>query len=178
MFFGKQEPLKVYSYSPEEMAAFAYALIKTSKGDIWVKLFADEVPGTVANFATLAKEGFYNGLKFHRVIKGFMAQGGCPHSAPGGNVARIGTGGPGWRIACETQKNIHRHVRGSLSMAHAGRDTGGSQFFICFVPCSHLDGQHTVFGQIEENDATSFGVLDAIVQNDIIEAIEIHKTRK
>ena len=109
------------------MAAFQWAKMTTSKGVMWIKLYADETPNTVANFATLANEGYYNGLNFHRVIKNFMAQGGCPHGT--------GTGGPGFAIPCETALNKHRHVKGTLSMAHAGPNTGGSQFFICFVSC-------------------------------------------
>ncbi len=157
--------LKIYDYTPEELEKFQYAIIHTDKGDIRVKLYVDEVPNTVANFATLAKEGFYDNLNFHRVIKGFMAQGGCPHGT--------GTGGPGWAIPCETEKNVHHHERGSISMAHAGPNTGGSQFFICFVPCPHLDGVHTVFGGIEKEDTKSFEVLDAIEQGDKIKSIEI-----
>ncbi len=157
--------LKIYDYTPEEINKFQYAIIHTNKGDIKIKLFPDEVPNTVANFVTLAKDNFYNNLKFHRVIKDFMAQGGCPYGT--------GTGGPGWRIPCETEKNIHKHKRGTISMAHAGRDTGGSQFFICFVDCPHLDGEHTVFGEIEKNDLESFQTLDKIEQNDKILSIEI-----
>ncbi|WP_353662159.1 peptidylprolyl isomerase [Hydrogenimonas sp. SS33] len=172
--FGKK--LKTYDYDQETLNQFQYARIKTDKGDIWVKLYVDEVPNTVANFATLAKEGFYDGLKFHRVIKGFMAQGGCPNSREGAS-GMPGTGGPGWAIPCETEKNTHKHVKGTISMAHAGKDTGGSQFFICFAPCPHLDGVHTVFGGIEENDADSMLVLDSIDQNDTIESIEILPSR-
>ncbi len=157
--------LKIYDYPPEELRKFQYATIHTDKGDIRLKLYVDEVPNTVANFATLAKEGFYDNLDFHRVIKGFMAQGGCPYGT--------GTGGPGWAIPCETEKNTHHHERGSLSMAHAGPNTGGSQFFICFVPCPHLDGVHTVFGGIEEGDEASFEALDKIEQGDKIRSIEI-----
>lgn len=157
--------LKVYDYSAEEMASFQYAVMHTNKGDIKLKLYGDETPNTVANFAYLAKDGFYNDKVFHRVIPGFMAQGGCPHG--------IGTGGPGWSIACETDKNIHKHVKGTLSMAHAGPNTGGSQFFICFVSCPHLDGVHTVFGGIEDGDDASFAVLDSIEGHDKIESIEI-----
>ncbi len=157
--------LKEYNYTKEELEKFKYAIIHTNKGDIKIRLYPDEAPNTVANFASLANEGFYNNLKFHRVIPGFMAQGGCPHGT--------GTGGPDWSIACECDNNIHKHERGTLSMAHAGRDTGGSQFFICFVPCPHLDGVHTVFGGIEKDDVESFKTLDSIEMNDTINSIEI-----
>lgn len=162
--FGRKE-LKEYNYSKDELAKFNYAKITTDNGVIWLKLFNEETPNTVANFATLANDGFYNGLNFHRVIDGFMAQGGCPEGS--------GMGGPEWAIACETDANKQVHNRGSLSMAHAGKDTGGSQFFICFVPCPHLNGGHTVFGGIEENDADSFAALDNIHQGDKIVSIEI-----
>ncbi|WP_200763723.1 peptidylprolyl isomerase [Nitrosophilus alvini] len=157
--------LKIYDLPEDEIKKYQWAKIRTDKGDIIIKLFPEEVPNTVANFAHLAKSGFYEGLNFHRVIKGFMAQGGCPKGT--------GTGGPGWAIPCETEKNIHRHKRGTISMAHAGRDTGGSQFFICFVDCPHLDGVHTVFGEISEDDGESFMVLDMIDQGDKIKHIEI-----
>ncbi len=157
--------LKEYNYSDEELTKFAYALIQTNKGEMKIKLYPEEAPITVANFATLANDGFYDGLKFHRVIPGFMAQGGCPHGT--------GTGGPGWAIPCECDKNVHKHEKGTLSMAHAGRDTGGSQFFICFVPCPHLDGVHTVFGGIEKGDEESFKTLDSIEMNDGIKSIKI-----
>jgi len=168
--FGKQ--LKTYDLPPEELAKLQYARIKTNKGTIWVKLYPDKAPNTVANFAELANSGFYDNLKFHRVIPGFMAQAGCPHSGPSGNPAMAGTGGPGWAIACETDNGV-KHKRGSLSMAHAGKDTGGSQFFITFVPTPHLDGVHTVFGGIEEEDAESFATLDATTQDDVIEEIRV-----
>lgn len=117
--------------------------LKTTKGDIVVELFEDQAPNTVANFISLVKKGFYDGLSFHRVLQGFMAQGGDPM----GN----GTGGPGYSIACECYRpDFRKHFRGSLSMAHAGRDTGGSQFFLTFVPTPHLDGKHTVFGRVIE----------------------------
>ena len=147
--------LKVYDYSNEEMSKFQYALITTKDGEMKVKLFVDETPNTVANFATLANDGFYDGLTFHRVIPGFVAQGGCPYGT--------GTGGPGWAISCETDKNTSKHTKGALSMAHAGVNTVGSQFFICFVPCPHLDGVHTVFGKIEPQDKQSFEILDKIL---------------
>ena len=163
--FGRSTELKVYDYSADELAKFQYAKITTNKGVINMKLTPDFTPNTVANFASLANDGFYNGLTFHRVIDGFMAQGGCPTGT--------GTGGPEWAIACETDADGQVHKRGSLSMAHAGRDTGGSQFFICFVPCPHLDGGHTVFGNIEVTDRGSFEVLDSIRGQDTIEKIEI-----
>jgi peptidyl-prolyl cis-trans isomerase B (cyclophilin B) len=162
--FGKKE-LKEYDLSSEELQKFQYAKIETSKGIIWIKLTPENTPNTVANFAHLANDGFYDGLNFHRVIAGFMAQGGCPDGT--------GAGGPDWAIECETNKEGQVHKKGSLSMAHAGKDTGGSQFFICFAPQPHLDGGHTVFGGIEEDDEQSFQTLDQIKQGDKIEKIEI-----
>lgn len=159
------EKLKTYDYTAEQLAAFQYAIVKTEKGDITIKLYPEETPIAVANFATLANDKFYDGLNFHRVIAGFMAQGGCPNGR--------GTGGPGWSIACECKQNKHKHVKGTLSMAHAGPNTGGSQFFICFASTPHLDGVHTVFGGIEKEDKESFKVLDSIKQNDKITTIEI-----
>ena len=144
---------------------YKFALIKTEKGDIKLELFGDEAPQAVCNFAILAKEGFYKDLNFHRVIPNFVIQGGCPY----GN----GVGGPGWEIVCECDNQKHKHLRGTLSMAHAGRDTGGSQFFITHSPQPHLDGVHTVFGQIDMNDKKSLEVLDSIRQGDKILDIEI-----
>ncbi len=167
--FGFGSKLKEYDYSAEEMAKFQYAKVTTEKGTILLKLFPEETPNTVANFATLAKDGFYDGLNFHRVIPGFMAQGGCPDGT--------GAGGPEWSIKCETSADKQVHNRGSLSMAHAGPDTGGSQFFICFVPCPHLDGGHTVFGGIEADDNASFEALDAVAQGDKIVSIEILESK-
>ena len=163
---------KRYDVSQETMETYNYAKIETSKGTIWIKLFPDEAPNTVANFAHLASEGFYNGLKFHRVIPGFMAQGGCPNTREGAR-GMPGTGGPGWSIDCETDTSLEAHRRGTLSMAHAGPNTGGSQFFITFVPTPHLDGVHTVFGAIELDDTASFQVLDSINQEDDIISIEV-----
>ncbi|AGR78105.1 peptidyl-prolyl cis-trans isomerase B [Aliarcobacter butzleri 7h1h] len=168
MFRSRQE-LKEYNYSKEELAKFAYAKITTDKGIIWIKLFNEETPNTVANFATLVNDGFYNGLNFHRVIPGFMAQGGCPDGT--------GMGGPDWAIKCEIDAPKQVHNRGSLSMAHAGRNTGGSQFFICFVPCPHLDRHHTVFGGIEVTDKDSFKTLDSITQGNKIVSIEILESK-
>lgn len=137
------------------------------------ELYAKEVPGTVANFVKLAKEGFYDGLRFHRVIPNFVIQGGCPYSRRVGDP-RVGTGGPGWSIKCETSAPRQRHDRGVLSMAHAGKDTGGSQFFICHCRqnTQHLDGVHTCFGRVEEED---WPVIDAIRPNDLIESITIEE---
>ena len=170
--FGK----KLKEYDLNGIEKNQYAKIITNKGTIWVKLFPESTPNTVANFAYLATSGFYDGLKFHRVIPGFMAQGGCPNTREGAS-GMPGTGGPDWKIKCETKADKQVHKKGSLSMAHAGKDTGGSQFFICFVDCPHLDGVHTVFGGIEENDTDSFKVLDSINQNDTIEKIEILENR-
>jgi peptidyl-prolyl cis-trans isomerase B (cyclophilin B) len=163
--FGRTTELKKYEYTPQEMAKFAFAKFTTSKGIIWIKLTPETTINTVANFATLVNDGFYNGLNFHRVIEGCMAQGGCPDGS--------GMGGPAWAIACETDLGVQQHRIGSLSMAHAGKDTGGSQFFLTFVPTPHLDGGHTVFGNIEVTDTESFKVLESIEQLDIIETIEI-----
>lgn len=126
-----------------------------------IELFENDAPGTVANFKKLADEGFYEGLTFHRVIPGFVAQGGCPI----GN----GTGGPGYTIKCETKGNPHKHVPGALSMAHAGKDTGGSQFFICYDSFPHLDGVHTVFGQV----TSGMEYVNGFSQGDTIKNIVI-----
>ena len=165
------ENLKVYEIDNDFLAKNDSAIIRTSKGDIKIHLFYKDAPQAVSNFIALANSGFYDGLKFHRVIAGFMAQGGCPHSKDNPRLA--GTGGPGYRIKCEVENNPRKHKRGAISMAHAGRDTGGSQFFICFVDCPHLDGEHTVFGSIESDDKKSLSVLDSIKQNDEIKGIVI-----
>lgn len=124
-------------------------------------LYQEDAPGTVENFEKLANEGFYNGVTFHRVIPGFVAQGGDPTGT--------GAGGPGYSIPCETEGNPHKHVAGSLPMAHAGRDTGGSQFFIVHEPQPHLDGVHTVFGQVTEGMDT---VL-RIKQGDVMKEVKV-----
>lgn len=139
-----------------------YAVIELEKGgEVKIELFPNEAPGTVANFEKLINEGFYNGLTFHRVIPGFVAQGGCPL----GN----GTGGPGYQIKCETEGNPHKHIRGAVSMAHAGKDTGGSQFFIVYSQQPHLDGAHTVFGQVVEG----MEHVDQIQQGDKMKEVKI-----
>lgn len=121
--------------------------ITTSKGDMEFELFEDQVPNTVANIISLAEKGFYKGMSFHRIIDGFMAQGGCPNSKDGAS-GMPGTGGPGYTFDCEPVKELKHVGAGILSMANAGRNTNGSQFFICFVDCPWLDGKHTVFGKI------------------------------
>ena len=134
------------------------AIMETSKGAIHLELFDKDAPGTVKNFVTLAKKGFYDGKNFHRVIKNFMIQGGCPNGT--------GTGGPGYNIKCEI--NSQKHTPGTLSMAHAGKDTGGSQFFITHVATPHLDGVHTVFGRTAD-----MAVVNAIAQGDKITSVKI-----
>lgn len=138
-------------------------IIHTEKGDMFVEFYDKETPGTVANFVKLSKSGFYDGLTFHRVIPGFVIQGGCPL----GN----GTGGPGYIIKCETSGGKQYHDRGVLSMAHRGKDTGGSQFFICCnrENTAHLDGVHTCFGRVVEG----LDVIDKIRQGDKIIKIDI-----
>lgn len=143
----------------------------TDKGDINLQLFPKEAPGTVENFVKLINDGFYNGLAFHRVIPDFVIQGGCPNTREGAKGSP-GTGGPGWKIKCETAGNPHKHKLGALSMAHAGRDTGGSQFFICNGSApSHLDGVHTVFGQCVGDD--DIKVVKAIRGDDRILKAEV-----
>lgn len=136
------------------------AIMETDKGTIHLELFKDDAPNTVQNFVDLSNKGFYDGLNFHRVINDFVVQGGCPHGT--------GTGGPGYTIKCEINKN--KHMAGSLSMAHAGKDTGGSQFFICHSPQAHLDGVHTVFGKTEDMD-----VVNAIRAGDKILSVKIEE---
>ena len=130
--------------------------INTSKGNMIAELYVNDTPKTVQNFIGLASQGFYDGLKFHRVIPNFMVQGGCPNGR--------GDGGPGYKIQCETQGNNQIHDRGVLSMAHAGPNTGGSQFFICHnrQGTQHLDRQHTCFGKVIEG----LDVLDTIQGGD------------
>lgn len=137
------------------------AVIEMDKGTVEIELFDKEAPVTVDNFEKLIKEGFYDGLTFHRIISGFVAQGGCPN----GN----GSGGPGYTIPCETKDNPHKHERGSLSMAHRGPNTGGSQFFIVYEPQPHLDGVHTVFGKVLKG----MEIVDQTEQGDIMKKVTI-----
>ena len=129
------------------------ATFETNKGTFSAELYAEDAPGTVANFEKLVKDGYYDGIVFHRVIPDFVVQGGDPLTKQLPlDDRRIGTGGPGYHIKCETAGNPRRHEVGALSMAHAGRDTGGSQFFIVLSEPNtrHLNGVHTVFGKVTE----------------------------
>ena len=144
------------------------AIIETERGTITAELFDTETPNTVANFEKLANEGYYDGTRFHRVIPDFVIQGGDPYSK-NPNDPKVGTGGPGYTIKCETHLNTHRHEAGSLSMAHAGKDTGGSQFFVCHSPQPHLDRKHTVFGKV----TAGRDVVNAIRKNDLIQSIRV-----
>jgi len=139
------------------------AIIHTEKGDMKVEFYDKDAPNTVANFIKLSESGFYNGLNFHRVIPDFVIQGGCPNGT--------GAGGPGYKIDCELTGDNQFHDRGVLSMAHAGRNTGGSQFFICHSRnnTAHLDRNHTCFGKVVEG----LDVIDQIKAGDKINSIEI-----
>ena len=141
------------------------AEIQTEKGTMKVEFFEEDAPNTVANFIKLATSGFYNGVTFHRVIPDFVIQGGCPRGD--------GTGGPGYKIMCETNGNNQHHDRGVLSMAHAGKNTGGSQFFICHnrTNTQHLDRVHTVFGKVVDG----LDVIDVIRQGDKILKIIVNE---
>jgi len=137
--------------------------MRTSKGDIKIRLFAGEAPVTVANFVNLAKKGFYDGLSFHRVIADFMIQGGCPHGS--------GTGGPGYQFEDECTAELRHDSPGALSMANSGPGTNGSQFFITHVATPWLDGRHTVFGSVIQSSDQD--IVNAIGEGDTIETIEI-----
>lgn len=142
------------------------ATIFTEKGNMKVEFFEKDAPNTVKNFCDLAKKGFYDGLTFHRVIPDFVIQGGCPEGT--------GSGGPGYKIKCELDGGNQHHDKGVLSMAHAGKDTGGSQFFICHSRknTAHLDRRHTCFGKVVEG----LEVIDSIREDDEIKKIEIQET--
>ena len=147
-----------------------HALIKTNKGEMKVEFYEQDAPNTFANFVKLAKDGYYNGLKWHRVLPDFVIQGGCPNTREGA-TGMPGTGGPGYKIDCELTGGNQFHDRGVLSMAHAGRNTGGSQFFVCHSRnnTAHLDRNHTCFGKVVEG----VDVVDHIRQGDTIDSIEI-----
>lgn len=146
------------------------AIIKTVKGEMKVDLYSEDAPVTVANFVKLAKKGYYDGLKFHRVLPNFVIQGGCPNTREG-EKGMPGTGGPGYQIDCEVNGVNQHHDRGVLSMAHAGRNTGGSQFFVCHSRdnTAHLDGVHTCFGKVTDG----IEVVDDVREGDGIESITI-----
>ena len=141
------------------------ATLTTKYGDMKIEFFDKDAPKTVENFLRLSKSGYYDGIKFHRVIPNFVVQGGDPTGT--------GAGGPGYTIPCELTGENQYHDRGVLSMAHAGRDTGGSQFFICHsrANTAHLDRNHTCFGKVIEN----VDIVDQIRQGDIIEKITVHE---
>ena len=148
------------------------ATFETNRGTIVAELYDKDAPNTVANFEKLANEGFYDGVKFHRVIEDFVVQGGDPLSRdlPAGD-RRIGTGGPGYKIKCETAGNPRTHEVGALSMAHAGKDTGGSQFFMVLSEANtrHLNGVHTVFGKITKG----LDAMKQIKQNDVMNSVRV-----
>jgi peptidyl-prolyl cis-trans isomerase B (cyclophilin B) len=157
--------MNLFYFNSIKLICMTTAQIHTEKGVMKVEFFDSDTPLTVENFTTLSKKGFYDGLTFHRVIPSFVIQGGCPIGD--------GTGGPGYKIKCETKSGNQYHDKGILSMAHAGRDTGGSQFFICHnrENTAHLDGVHTAFGKIVEG----LDVIDKIREGDIIEKIAINE---
>jgi peptidyl-prolyl cis-trans isomerase B (cyclophilin B) len=150
---------------PPEMqidAAKTYGItIETDRGNIELELYPEHAPNTVNNFVFLAREGFYDGVKFHRVIADFMVQGGDPTGS--------GAGGPGYKFDCEVDDNPLKHERCVISMANAGRDTNGSQFFITHLPTPHLDGNHTVFGKVVDGQ----DVVDAIEQDDTMTRVSV-----
>ena len=148
------------------------ATFETNKGTIVAELYDKDAPGTVANFEKLANSKFYDGVKFHRVIADFVVQGGDPLSRDlPANDPRIGTGGPGYTIKCETKGNPRKHEVGALSMAHAGKDTGGSQFFMVLSEANtkHLNGVHTVFGKITKG----LDVMQKIQKNDVMNSVRV-----
>jgi peptidyl-prolyl cis-trans isomerase B (cyclophilin B) len=151
------------------------ATIETNRGTLVAELYDEAAPNTVENFAKLANEGYYDGIKFHRVIPDFVLQGGDPYSRdlPEGD-RRIGTGGPGYKIDCETAGNPHKHEVGALSMAHAGKNTGGSQFFIVLNEGNtrHLNGVHTVFGRVTQG----LDIIKTIKQNDTMTKVRVTET--
>lgn len=152
-----------------------YATIETNRGALTAELYEKEAPKTVANFEKLANDEYYDGIRFHRVIPDFVVQGGDPLSRdlPVGNP-RVGTGGPGYHIDCETEGNPHKHQLGSLSMAHAGKNTGGSQFFIVLNEgnTKHLNGVHTVFGKVTGGT----DIIETIGQNDTMTKVRVSDT--
>ncbi len=164
---GKEKNERRFAYfrTSLKLKNMTTAEIHTAKGVMKIEFYDQDAPNTVANFVKLAKSGFYNGLTFHRVIPDFVIQGGCPNGT--------GAGGPGYKIDCELTGGNQYHDRGVLSMAHAGRNTGGSQFFICHSRSNtaHLDGNHTCFGKVVEG----LDVIDAIRAGDVMEKVIINE---
>ena len=161
---NKESNMGLFSKAPQagdkDIPAGQHIKIETEHGDILIELYPDSAPNTVANFKALAGKGFYDGLQFHRVIAGFMAQGGDPDGR--------GTGGPGYKVKAEF--NDRKHVRGTVAMARsASPDSAGSQFYICFGPQPHLDGQYTIFGQVIEG----MDVVDQIKQGDVMNKVTV-----
>jgi peptidylprolyl isomerase/peptidyl-prolyl cis-trans isomerase B (cyclophilin B) len=161
---SKEQKMGLFSKAPQagdkDVPAGEHIRITTENGDILIQLYPDAAPNTVANFKALAGKGFYDGLIFHRVIPGFMAQGGDPDGT--------GMGGPGYKVKAEF--NAHQHIRGTVAMARSQNpDSAGSQFYICFGPQPHLDGQYTVFGQVIEG----MDVVDQIRQGDVMTQVQV-----
>jgi len=161
---NKENKMGLFSKAPqagdEGIPEGNHIKIETKNGDMLIELYSDSAPNTVANFKALAGKGYYDGLKFHRVIAGFMAQGGDPDGT--------GMGGPGYKVKAEF--NDRKHVHGTLAMARSSDpDSAGSQFYICFAPASHLDGQYTIFGQVTEG----LDVLDQIKQDDLMVKVSV-----
>ena len=177
-YWKKEQEIRDNESAAPEDQLLPQVALETNRGKVVIELFENQAPNTVANFISLVEAKFYDGLKFHRVIPGFMAQGGCPNSRDG-EEGLAGTGGPGYSIKCEAYRpDARRHFSGSLSMAHSGRDTGGSQFFITHLPTAHLDKEvmptsvHTVFGRVVEG----LDVVRAFAPNDeIVSATVIRK---
>jgi len=161
---AKENSVGLFTKAPQagdkDIPAGNHIKIETEHGDILIELYPDSAPNTVANFKALAGKGFYDGLKFHRVIAGFMAQGGDPEGT--------GRGGPGYKVKAEF--NARKHVRGTVAMARSSDpDSAGSQFYICFAPQPHLDGQYTIFGQVVEG----MDVVDQIKQGDVMNKVTV-----
>lgn len=177
-YWKKEQAIREKEAAAEGNDQLPRVKFETSRGDIVLELFENEAPNTVANFVSLVEKKFYDGLKFHRVLPNFMAQGGCPLSKSNPELA--GSGGPGYNILCEAYRaDARRHFTGSLSMAHAGKDTGGSQFFITHLPTPHLDREiapssvHTVFGRVVEG----LDVVRSLEKDDTIVSATVIRKR-
>ncbi|REJ86591.1 MAG: peptidylprolyl isomerase [Planctomycetota bacterium] len=177
-YWEREHALREAEAKAEGDEALPRVELNTARGTVVVELFENQAPNTVANFISLTEQGFYDGTTFHRVIGAFMAQGGCPNSKPGSDGIP-GTGGPGYTIECEAYaEDSRRHFAGTLSMAHAGKDTGGSQFFITHLPTPHLDAPlatepHTVFGRVIEG----MDVVRSLKAGDALESATVLRKR-